>query len=157
MVQDVIDIDLAGLWKTTTAAVPAMIDARRGGSIILTSSVTGLIAFPNLTHYNAAKHGVVGLMKSLAIELAPHRIRANYARARPRTPVNETVRGCDSGVKADLDGLLGGLVQDSDTVGQRVALVRGHRGFVHVLDPSRSEHARQRQRDVVARGVRGDR
>lgn len=77
MVQDVIDIDLVGLWKTTTAAVPAMIDARRGGSIILTSSVAGLIAFPNLTHYNAAKHGVVGLMKSLAIELAPHRIRAN--------------------------------------------------------------------------------
>jgi hypothetical protein len=52
MVRDVIDIDLVGLWKTTTVGVPAMIDARRGGSIILSSSVAGVIASPNLTHYN---------------------------------------------------------------------------------------------------------
>jgi NAD(P)-dependent dehydrogenase (short-subunit alcohol dehydrogenase family) len=43
----------------------------------LTSSIAGLIAFPNLGHYTAAKHGVAGLMRTLAVELAPHRIRAN--------------------------------------------------------------------------------
>jgi NAD(P)-dependent dehydrogenase (short-subunit alcohol dehydrogenase family) len=85
MVRDVIDIDLVGLRKTTTAAVPAMIDTRRG-STIPAGSVAGLVAFPHLTHYSAAKHGVVGLMKPLAIELAPHRIRANSVHPEPSTP-----------------------------------------------------------------------
>nr|WP_296775857.1 mycofactocin-coupled SDR family oxidoreductase [Rhodococcus sp. (in: high G+C Gram-positive bacteria)] len=75
--QDMIDINLTGVWKTIKAAVPSMIERGQGGSIILTSSVAGLVAFPNLAHYVAAKHGVTGLMKALSIELAPHRIRAN--------------------------------------------------------------------------------
>jgi NAD(P)-dependent dehydrogenase (short-subunit alcohol dehydrogenase family) len=54
-----------------------MIEQGTGGSIILTSSIAGLIAFPNLAHYNAAKHGVTGLMRTLALELAPHFIRCN--------------------------------------------------------------------------------
>jgi (+)-trans-carveol dehydrogenase len=54
-----------------------MVEAGRGGSIILTSSAAGLIAYPNLGHYTAAKHGVTGLMRVLAVELAPHRIRVN--------------------------------------------------------------------------------
>jgi len=59
------------------AAIPAMIEQGEGGSIILTSSVAGLAALPNIGHYVAAKHGVTGLMRSLAVELAPHRIRCN--------------------------------------------------------------------------------
>lgn len=75
--QEMIDINLTGVWKTVRAAAPAIVEAGNGGAIVLTSSVAGLIAFPNLAHYTAAKHGLVGLMKVLAIELAPHRIRVN--------------------------------------------------------------------------------
>ena len=77
MWQDMIDINLTGLWKTVKAAAPSMVERGQGGSIILTSSVAGIIAFPALAHYTAAKHGVVGLMRSLAIELAPANIRVN--------------------------------------------------------------------------------
>jgi NAD(P)-dependent dehydrogenase (short-subunit alcohol dehydrogenase family) len=45
--------------------------------VILTSSIAGLIAFPNLAHYTAAKHGVTGLMRTLSVELAQHKIRVN--------------------------------------------------------------------------------
>jgi SDR family mycofactocin-dependent oxidoreductase len=73
----VVDINLTGVWKTVKAAAPAMVERGEGGSIILTSSAAGLIAYPNLAHYTAAKHGVTGLMRVLAVELAPHRIRVN--------------------------------------------------------------------------------
>jgi len=75
--QDVVDINLTGVWKTVKAAAPAMVERGQGGSIILTSSIAGLIAFPNLAHYTAAKHGVTGLMRTLAVELAPQHIRVN--------------------------------------------------------------------------------
>ncbi len=75
--QTMVDINLTGAWKTVKATAPAMIERGAGGSVILTSSVAGLIAFPNLAHYTAAKHGVTGLMRALAIELAPHSIRVN--------------------------------------------------------------------------------
>jgi SDR family mycofactocin-dependent oxidoreductase len=75
--QTTIDINLTGVWKTVRAALPPMIEGRRGGTIILTSSVAGIFGFTNLAHYSAAKHGVVGLMHTLAQELAPHMIRVN--------------------------------------------------------------------------------
>ena len=77
MWQDVIDINLTGLWKTVKATAPSMLERGQGGSIILTSSVAGVIAFPALAHYTAAKHGVVGLMRALAVELAPAQVRVN--------------------------------------------------------------------------------
>jgi (+)-trans-carveol dehydrogenase len=75
--QDMIDVNLTGVWQTCKAAVPHLIQGGRGGSMILTSSAAGLMAYPNIGHYVAAKHGVVGLMKTLALELAPHSIRVN--------------------------------------------------------------------------------
>jgi SDR family mycofactocin-dependent oxidoreductase len=75
--QEMIDINLTGVWKTARAVIPTMLEAGGGGAIVLTSSNAGLIAFPNLAHYTAAKHGVTGLMKTLAIELAPYMIRVN--------------------------------------------------------------------------------
>jgi SDR family mycofactocin-dependent oxidoreductase len=72
--RDVLDVDLTGVWLTCKAAIPRMAD---GGVIILTSSTMGLKTVPNAAHYNAAKHGVVGLMRTLAQELAPRRIRVN--------------------------------------------------------------------------------
>ncbi|WP_028937386.1 mycofactocin-coupled SDR family oxidoreductase [Pseudonocardia spinosispora] len=75
--QEMLDVNLTGVWKTTKAVIPQMIEQGTGGSIVLTSSTAGLVAFGNLAHYTAAKHGVVGLMKVLAVELAQHRIRVN--------------------------------------------------------------------------------
>lgn len=74
---EMIDINLTGVWRTCKATVPSMIDAGRGGSIILTSSTAGIAGFGNLAHYVSAKHGVVGLMKTLANELGQHSIRVN--------------------------------------------------------------------------------
>lgn len=74
---DVIDVNLTGVWRTVKAAVPSMIDADRGGAIVLTSSLAGLKGYSNIAGYVAAKHGVNGLMRTLANELGPHRIRVN--------------------------------------------------------------------------------
>lgn len=74
---DVIAVNLSGVWRTCKATVPAILRAGNGGSIILTSSVGGLRGYANVGHYIASKHGVVGLMRALALELAPHMIRVN--------------------------------------------------------------------------------
>ena len=73
----VIDVNLNGTWRTIRAAVPAMIDAGNGGSIIITSSTAGIKGMAGIAHYDSSKHGVVGLMRTLAIELAQHSIRVN--------------------------------------------------------------------------------
>jgi (+)-trans-carveol dehydrogenase len=74
---DMIDVNLGGVWKTVKAGVPHILAGGRGGSIILTSSVGGLKAYPHTGHYVAAKHGVVGLMRTFAVELGQHNIRVN--------------------------------------------------------------------------------
>jgi len=74
---NMIDINLTGVWRTTKAAIPHLIAGGRGGAIILTSSIAGLKAFQGMGHYVAAKHGLIGLMRTLALELAPHMIRVN--------------------------------------------------------------------------------
>ena len=72
-----IDVNLGGVWKTVKAGVPHLLAGGRGGSIILTSSVGGLKAYPHTGHYIAAKHGVVGLMRTFAVELGAQNIRVN--------------------------------------------------------------------------------
>ncbi len=74
---DMLAVNLKGVWLTTKAVIPHMIERGQGGSIILTSSTAGLKGFANLAHYTSAKHGVVGLMRTLANELAPYNIRVN--------------------------------------------------------------------------------
>ena len=74
--QDTIDINLTGTWNTVQLTAPHLI-AAGGGSIILTSSAAGLKGLPFLSPYVAAKHGVVGIMRAAATELAEHNIRVN--------------------------------------------------------------------------------
>ena len=74
--QDTLDIDLTGVWNTMVAAIPHLI-ASGGGSIIATSSVAGVKGLPFIAPYVAAKHGVVGIVKAMANELAEHNIRVN--------------------------------------------------------------------------------
>lgn len=72
-----IDINLNGVWNAVKAAVPHMIETDRGGSIVMTSSVAGVKGYPTYGNYVAAKHGVLGMMKTLAQELGPKNIRVN--------------------------------------------------------------------------------
>jgi NAD(P)-dependent dehydrogenase (short-subunit alcohol dehydrogenase family) len=71
-----VDVNLKGAWLSARAVVPQMIE-RRHGKIVFVSSIAGLRAYPNYAPYIAAKHGVVGLTKSLAIELGEYRINVN--------------------------------------------------------------------------------
>jgi len=74
--QDTLDTNLTGVWNTMVAAAPHLID-NGGGSIICTSSTAGIKGLPFFAPYVAAKHGVVGIAKSMANELAKYSIRVN--------------------------------------------------------------------------------
>ncbi len=75
--KDVIDVNLTGVFYTLKAAVPAMIAAGNGGSIIITSSSAGRKGAPFVAHYSASKHGLVGLARTFALELGEYDIRVN--------------------------------------------------------------------------------
>jgi SDR family mycofactocin-dependent oxidoreductase len=74
--QDTLDTNLTGVWNTMVVAAPHLI-AAGGGSIICTSSTAGIKGLPFLAPYVAAKHGVVGIARTMANELAQHKIRVN--------------------------------------------------------------------------------
>ncbi|SED03692.1 mycofactocin-coupled SDR family oxidoreductase [Rhodococcus koreensis] len=74
--EEMMGVNLTGVWKSAKAVAPHMIE-RRSGSIVITSSVNGLEPGMNYAHYVTAKHGVIGLMKNIALELAPYGIRCN--------------------------------------------------------------------------------
>jgi SDR family mycofactocin-dependent oxidoreductase len=73
---EMIGVNLTGVWKSAKAVAPHMIE-RQAGSIVITSSTNGIEPGLNYAHYVAAKHGVIGLMKNIALELAPYGIRCN--------------------------------------------------------------------------------
>ncbi|MFC0533981.1 mycofactocin-coupled SDR family oxidoreductase [Phytohabitans kaempferiae] len=75
--QEMIDVNLTGVWKTLKVTVPHIIDGRRGGSIVIVSSGAAEGTFEHLAHYSVAKAGLLPLMRILAKELAPHNIRVN--------------------------------------------------------------------------------
>ena len=90
--EDAIAVNLTGVWNTGRVAIPSMIEAGRGGAIVLTSSTGGLMGpgsdSPGLLGYTVAKHGVIGLMRCWANLLAPHMIRCNsVAPTACRTPM----------------------------------------------------------------------
>ncbi|MGY8958957.1 MAG: SDR family NAD(P)-dependent oxidoreductase [Alphaproteobacteria bacterium] len=77
----VISVNLVGPFRMTQAALPALKESAPsldgGASIVFTSSLQGISARPNLTPYTAAKHGIIGLMKGLALELGAANVRVN--------------------------------------------------------------------------------
>lgn len=73
----VLAVNLTGVFNTVSVTVPPMLEAGRGGAIVITSSSAAMKSPPNMADYAASKHGVIGLMETLAVELGPHRIRVN--------------------------------------------------------------------------------
>ena len=92
----VIDVNLTGTWRTLRAAIPAMIEAGNGGSIVIVSSASGVKATPGNGHYSASKHGLTALTNTLALELGEYGIRVNsinpYSIATPMI-LNESMLG----------------------------------------------------------------
>jgi SDR family mycofactocin-dependent oxidoreductase len=89
---EVVGVNLTGVWNTGRVAIPSMVAAGQGGAIVLTSSTGGLTGAPidaaGMLAYTAAKHGVIGLTRSWANSLAPHFIRVNsVAPTTVRTPM----------------------------------------------------------------------
>lgn len=76
MWQAVLDVNLSGAWHTARATVPHLRE-RGAGSLVFISSIAGIKGIENLGAYSASKHGVIGLMRTLAVELAPEHIRVN--------------------------------------------------------------------------------
>ncbi|WP_219418191.1 mycofactocin-coupled SDR family oxidoreductase [Pseudonocardia nigra] len=74
--QTTLDVNLTGVWNTCAAAMPHLLDAG-GGSIVITGSSGGLKGLPFLLPYVAAKHALVGMARSLALEFADRGIRVN--------------------------------------------------------------------------------
>ena len=75
--RDVIDVNLTGVWRSIKAVLPVMIEQGTGGSIVITSSMAGVMGLAGIGHYTATKHAVIGLMRSLVNEVSVHRIRVN--------------------------------------------------------------------------------
>jgi SDR family mycofactocin-dependent oxidoreductase len=75
--QEMMDVNLTGVWHTYKAAAKHLIESGPGGSVIITSSLAGFKGLGNAAAYVATKHGVVGIMKVLANELGPYGIRVN--------------------------------------------------------------------------------
>jgi SDR family mycofactocin-dependent oxidoreductase len=91
--RDTLDVNVIGVWHTCRVVIPHMME-RRQGKIVLTGSTCAFKGFPNLGAYVAAKHGVNGLMRTLAVELAPWRIRVcsvNPSPVKTDMVLNETL------------------------------------------------------------------
>lgn len=74
--QDMIDINLSGVWRSAKAVAPHMTE-RRQGVIVMTASQASFEPTAQTAHYTSAKHGVIGLMKTVAVEMAPYGVRCN--------------------------------------------------------------------------------
>jgi (+)-trans-carveol dehydrogenase len=101
--QQSLDVNLTGVWNTCRAAVPHVLAAGDGGSIVITSSTAGIKGFLMRASYVASKHGVTGLARTLAAELGPHSIRVNTVHpTRVDTPMLDELKARDDPNNTDL-------------------------------------------------------
>jgi SDR family mycofactocin-dependent oxidoreductase len=118
--QQLVDSNLGGVWRSVKAVAPHMME-RLSGSIVLTASINGFESGPTYAHYAASKHGVIGFMKSAAIELGPYGIRVNALCPGPTaTPMVFTQSGYDL-----FHGGPGGTEQDMLDAGYNFFALRG--------------------------------
>lgn len=80
--EQVLDVNVKGVFLGLKSAIPAM-QARGGGSVVITSSVAGVKGAPGISAYVTSKHAVIGLMRSAAQECAAMNIRVNTVNPSP--------------------------------------------------------------------------
>lgn len=88
----VLAVNVKGIWLGNKYALPKM---NKGGSIIMTSSVAGIVGFAGLSAYVTSKHAVVGIMRTTALEAAPLKIRVNSVHPSPVN--NRMMRSIEEG------------------------------------------------------------
>jgi SDR family mycofactocin-dependent oxidoreductase len=111
----VVETDLTGAWLASKHVGRHFTEREAGGRIVTTGSTASLVGTPGSGHYAAAKHGVVGLTKTLALELAPHGVTANAV--------------CPTGVETPLiDGIVEAVGEEA------LARVSDASGPMNVLD-----------------------
>ncbi|PSS60597.1 hypothetical protein C6558_31945 [Ensifer sp. NM-2] len=114
-----ISVNLTGTYNTVVAAARALVAQGSGGSIIATGSSTALRGMAGLTPYVAAKAGVHGLMRQLALELSPHRIRVNTLV--PGTTATPLARSLPGHLEAAVQALPLGSAVEPEELGRYVA------------------------------------
>jgi len=116
---EILSVALDGAFIVAKAAVPHMI-RRGGGAIVALSGISTHVGTPNRCHVSASKAGLEGLMRALAIELAPHRITANCV-----APGSvDTVRGASAGERPSSLGDRSIPLQRKATVHDIAGMVR---------------------------------
>jgi SDR family mycofactocin-dependent oxidoreductase len=117
---EMIGVNLTGAWKAAKAVAPHMIE-RRSGSIVIIASVNALEAGQYTAHYVAAKHGLIGLMRNIALELAPYGIRCNaISPGAVKTPMTNHQGAWDM-----FAGHPGGTEEDMTEAGHHYTLLAG--------------------------------
>lgn len=117
---EMLAVNLTGVWKSAKAVAPHMI-SRRSGSIVITASVNALEAGQFTAHYVAAKHGLIGLMRNIALELAPYGIRCNaISPGAIKTPMTSHQGALDM-----FAGHPGGTEADMVEAGHHYTLLKG--------------------------------
>jgi SDR family mycofactocin-dependent oxidoreductase len=117
---EMVDINLGGVWRAAKAVTPHMLE-RQSGAIVMTSSMNGLEPGMNFAHYTAAKHGVIGLMRTVALEGARHGIRCNaVCPGAIATPMHEWQGSYDM-----FAGHPGGTWADVEKGGKNYSLLKG--------------------------------
>jgi len=118
--EEMIAVNLTGVWKSAKAVTPHMI-GRRTGSIVIIASVNALEAGQFTAHYVAAKHGLIGLMKNIALELAPYGIRCNaISPGAVKTPMTSHQGALDM-----FAGHPGGTEDDMTEAGHHYTMLKG--------------------------------
>jgi len=124
--ENVIGIDLTGTFYCCQAAGRIMRDSGRGGSIVNISSVSGLIGQARRAAYTAAKHGVVGLTKAMAKDLAAFGIRVNVVcPGTIRTPLTEAYFADDNYVRSVNASVPQGRLGDPSDIADAVLFLAG--------------------------------
>ena len=116
-----VDVDLKGMWLCAKHVGQHMADRGEGGRIVNTSSTAGMVASPGLGHYTAAKHGVIGLTKTFAAELAQYDVTVNaVAPTAVDTPMVDGIVESISPEMGEIaeqsgpDNLLGEIIEPED-------------------------------------------
>jgi SDR family mycofactocin-dependent oxidoreductase len=124
---DNLAVNLTGHWRTAKAVAPHMIE-RGEGSIVTIASVNGLEAAPRFAHYGAAKAGLLGLMRTMAVELGPHGVRCNAI----CPGAMDTTMNTWQGALDFMSGKEGGTLEDRRVGGRHWTMLKGR----SMLSPS---------------------